>query len=332
MGWIWGNGESSTAKDKLDPSLRDFLEKEAPTGTKAPSLPSPPKPARKPDEPSKPEQNNTPESSRSGVPSESHFPDGRYAHLWKGYVPQNALEAQGVSEQEKLKDIVEAYNDRKATLGQAALENCAFEYLEQYNCFKSPGLWQTATLCHAESQKFNRCYDLQVKFLKALGYLSTAGGPAQDERVQMHADKLYQQMMEQQRLVAQAKEEGTPIPKFESVLSQQNIARAISNAPVKNRLADEVRAEQDAEQAHENDIWSLIKPESRAEYEKKIGELPVEDQEFERKAFLGELRSKQGLTKKVEEAFVEERLNRMRRRDAGQATLGDTIKRWWGWG
>jgi hypothetical protein len=37
------------------------------------------------------------------------------------------------------------------------------------------------------------------------------------------------------------------------------------------------------------------------------------------------------MDKKVEVAYIEERINRMKRREAGQATIGDTIKRWWGW-
>jgi hypothetical protein len=38
------------------------------------------------------------------------------------------------------------------------------------------------------------------------------------------------------------------------------------------------------------------------------------------------------MAKQVEAAFVEERINRMKRKEAGQATIGDTIKSWWGWG
>lgn len=49
-------------------------------------------------------------------------------------------------------------------------------------------------------------------------------------------------------------------------------------------------------------------------------------------AVLGELKAQTGITKKVEETFLEERLSRIKRRESGQATLGDTIKYWWGWG
>ena len=332
MGWLWGSSDSpgangaNGAKDTLDPSLRDFLEKEAPTGPK-PSLPA--KPTPEPAKSAEPAHASTPEVPAAPVvPPQSQFQDGRYAHLWKNYTPQGVLEDRGKTEQDKLRDIVDAYNDRKADIGRVALENCALEYLEQFNCFKSPSWMQAGTLCHAESKKFNRCYDVQTKFLKALGYLTMENrSPEEDERIQMHADKLYQQMLEQEALMEKAREEGRPIPKFNSVLSKQNVARAFAGKPLPPSLASE-----DSAPVQEEDVWSQIKPASRVEYEKKLAELPEEEREIERQALLGELRAQTGMASKVEATFVEERINRMKRREAGQATIGDTIKRLWGWG
>ncbi|KAF2867875.1 hypothetical protein BDV95DRAFT_580811 [Massariosphaeria phaeospora] len=331
MGWPWGSADRSPSNDQLDPSLRDFLEKEAPNGPK-PSLPSStpaPQPAELP-APTRPRKEDA--APPPAVPPQSQFQDGRYAHLWKNYTPQRALEDRGKSEQDKLRDIVDAFNDRKGAVGRVALENCAFEYLAQFDCFKKPNLWQTATMCRAESRTFNRCYDVQSKFLKALGYMTMdARSPEDDERIQMHADKLYQQMLEQEALIEKAKEEGTPIPHFESVLSNQNVARAVAGKRLTAEPASQpVQPEDNTNEG--SDIWAQIKPESRREYERKISEMPEEDQEFERKAMLGELRAQTGMAKKVEEAFIEERINRMKRREAGQATVGDAIKRLWGWG
>jgi hypothetical protein len=324
MGWLWGSGNGST--DDLDPSLRDFLKKEAPTGPK-PSLPSAPK--EKPAEPSF--SSSTPTSAQTEpekpvVPPQSQFQDGRYAHLWKNYTPQNILEDRGKNDQDKLRDLVEAYNDRKANIGRIAMENCAVEYMEQFECFRNPKTWKaTATLCNAESKKFNRCYDMQSKFLKALGYLTMdERAPEESERIQMHADKLYQQMLQQEAAIEQAEKDGRERPKFESVLSKQNVARTMASTTTP---AGSYLNAQD-----ENDVWSKIKPEARKAYEEKLAELPVEQQEVEKMAVLGELKAQTGITKKVEEAFVEERLQRMQRREAGRATIGDQIKYWWGWG
>lgn len=329
MGWLWGSGSSSDSNNGLDPSLRDFLEKEAPAGRK-PSLPSIPveKPAARPVEPVRPVQGQPETPETPVVPPQSQFQDGRYAHLWKDYVPQQALEHRAKTEQDKLRDIVEAFNDRKADIGRIALENCAIEYMEQFECFKNPKTWtQTATLCNAESRKFNRCYDVQSKFLKALGYLTMEVRSAEDsERIQMHADKLYQQMLAQEAIIEKAKEEGTEVPMFESVLSRQNVARAMAGKSLSVKPLAEAPPQDD-----EDDLWKHIKPEARASYEKKLAELPAEDRDFERKALLGEMRANAGMGQQVGQTFIDERIQRMKRREAGQSTIGDTIKRLWGW-
>ncbi|KAF2654332.1 hypothetical protein K491DRAFT_679800 [Lophiostoma macrostomum CBS 122681] len=328
MGWLWsGSSSSSSAKDQLDPSLRDFLDREAPSGQR-PSLPS--KPAPKPSTPAQQEQ--LAEETAPLAPSQSQFQDGRYAHLWKNYTPQDILEDRSKSEQDKLRDIIEAYNDRKKEVGQVAMENCAFEYMEQYNCFKNPGFVDAITLCRAQTRVFNRCYETQAKFLKALGYLTMdTRSPEDSERIQMHADRLWQQLKEQEALIEKAKEEGQPLPKFESVLSRQNVARAVAGGPPPTTSVPVVGDLDPVDRLAETDVWANVKPEARQQYEKKLAELPPERREIERQALLGELRANNGIAKQVEVAFIEERINRMKRREAGQATIGDTIKRLWGW-
>lgn len=321
MGWLWGSSDKS--QDKLDPSLREFLSTEAPSGQK-PALPQKAKPAAPSNPATTPTEQQAPETPV--VPPQSAFPDGRYAHLWKNYTPQDVLEDRTKTEQDKLKDIVDAYNERKADIGRAAMENCAFEYMAQFDCFKSPNFTQMITLCRDESRKFNRCYEMQSKFLKALGYLQMDGKtPQRDEDMQMHADMLYQRMLEQEKAIEKAREEGREEPTYESLISKQNIARAMAGKPAV-APGQQARVQDD-----ESDVWSQIKPEARREYEKKLAELPPVEQEIERQALLGELRAQQGVAKKVEVAFVEERINRMKRKEAGQATIGDTIKRLWGW-
>ncbi|ORX98076.1 hypothetical protein BCR34DRAFT_577509 [Clohesyomyces aquaticus] len=320
MGWLWSSSDSSPAKNNLDPSLRDFLANEAPTGPK-PSLPSKPAPA-----PAKTPETPKPSSSSpastpptSAVPPQSQFKDGRYADLWRNYTPQEVLDERGKTEQDKLRDIVDSYNNRKRDVGRVALENCALEYLEQYNCFKNPSWYQVSTVCHAETRKFNKCYDLQTKFLKALGYLTMERRTEEEsERIQMHADKLYQQLVEQEKLIQKAREEGKPIPKFESVLSKQNLDNTVAGKS--GGTAD-----------GETDIWSQLTQAKREEYEKKLSSLPPEEQEIEKRMLIGELEAQSGMVKKVGAVFVEERINRMKRKEAGQATIGDTIKHLWGW-
>jgi hypothetical protein len=54
--------------------------------------------------------------------------------------------------------------------------------------------------------------------------------------------------------------------------------------------------------------------------------------EIERMAIVGEVRAQTGVARQLEQTFIEERVARMKRREAGQATFGDTIKTLWGWG
>jgi|TARA_R110002003_G_scaffold186_6_gene14553 hypothetical protein len=330
MGWLWGSGGGGST-DNLDPSLQDFLKKEAPTGPK-PSLPA--APPKKSNETSNPPSTAAPASTepeKPFVPPQSQFQDGRYAHLWKNYTPQNILDDRGKNEQDKLRDLVDAYNDRRAGIGRIAMENCALEYMEQFECFRHPKTWLSmGTLCNAESRKFNRCYDMQSKFLKALGYLTMDERSAEDaEKIQMHADKLYQQMLQQEAEIEKAEKEGREIPKFESLLSDRAISRTMASKPTPSSDASPTDG---AGAEDESDIWSRIKPDARRAYEEKLAKLPPVQQEMERIAVIGELKAQSGITKKVEQTFVEERINRMKRRESGQATIGDTIKYWWGWG
>src|SRR6188768_2785879 len=134
MGWF-GNlfGKSDSQGDplsKLNPELREFLQKESPvkytpaqdTAPKPQNAAPPPKPATA--APSIADQAVQPSTDGPAVPRESLYQDGRYAHLWKGYRPQAEVENEFKSDHEKLMDILEGYKERKAQIGRAALENC----------------------------------------------------------------------------------------------------------------------------------------------------------------------------------------------------------------
>ncbi|KAF2000636.1 hypothetical protein P154DRAFT_192135 [Amniculicola lignicola CBS 123094] len=325
MGWLWNDAP----KDQLDPSLRDFLKHEAPSSQK-PALPAlPSKPADRPP-PSAPAPDHNP--STPPVPPQSQFQDGRYAHLWKGYTPQNVLENRGKSEQDRLKDIVDHYKDRRGDVGRVAMENCALEYMAQFECYRNPSWAQIAVVCRTESRRFNRCYDLQQKFLKALGYFTLdERSPEESERIQMHADKLYQQLMDQERQIEEAIEQKKPIPQFESVLSKQNISRAMTTIKVGTEAGKDTGGQSLTGLFNEEDVWAQVKPEARQTYEQQIADLPPLEQETERRAILAELQVQNTMAKRLEVAFVEERISRLKRKESGQATVGDTIKRWWGW-
>lgn len=72
------------------------------------------------------------------------------------------MDAEGKSDQEKINDVLEGYNQRKANIGRAALENCALEQDAVNECFRSGGVKARLTMCRAENRQLDRCYVVQA--------------------------------------------------------------------------------------------------------------------------------------------------------------------------
>lgn len=184
MGWIWGS-ESTDPLRNLDPSLREFLTKESPVRYDE-------EPQHPPVQAASSEKVQAP----SSIPQQSLYPDGRYAHLWKNYQTLASVENATKSDQEKLGDVLEGYKSRRAQIGRAAVENCVLEQLAVQDCYARGPLAKKMTLCRAENKAFERCYNVQSRFLKTLGYLADLDRPdVIDENIQMHADTLYHRML-----------------------------------------------------------------------------------------------------------------------------------------
>ena len=171
MGWLWGSGndrgsgssKSDPLKD-LDPSLRDFLEKESPvkykTAQAPPASASPTPPAQYFDL-STQTLSSVGKAAASEAPPQSLFPDGRYAHIWSTYKPLSDIENATKSDQEKLLDVLNGFKERKAQIGRAAVENCSEEQWAVSDCFRSGGWKARMTMCRAENRQFERCYNMQ---------------------------------------------------------------------------------------------------------------------------------------------------------------------------
>jgi hypothetical protein len=164
MGWFWGASDNGS-KDKdplrnLDPSLKDFLKKEAPEKYDS-SEPTAIQRTPEPKETKVPVADQQ-SDDKPAVPPESLYQDGRYAHLWKNYKPLGEVEAEGKTDQERMMDVLEGYKTRRAEIGRVALESCAIEQLEVSDCFRQGGWSAKTTMCRAESRKFERCYTMQA--------------------------------------------------------------------------------------------------------------------------------------------------------------------------
>lgn len=238
MDWLWGKKEPNKDPTKsLDKDLKQFLDEQTPK----PYAPAQPTPVA-------PKDNSLQSSSvapgipspEQQVPKESLFQDGRYKDLWKTYVPQHQLEAVNSNPAQQL---VDAKKERKASLHAAALENCAFEEELKRNCFNvgdtANRIRARMTMCNQETKAFHRCFQLQAKFLQALGYQSDVdSAPEDDERIQMHADKLYHRMMDYEAAVDQAKAKGEPIPPLTSVFNPTRPAPTVEDIRLPRHMED----------------------------------------------------------------------------------------------
>lgn len=298
MGWLWGsNSETSNEVKNLDPSLRDFLNKQ----TSKP-VASEPKPETPYVDQVKALSPLSTEDSTPKVPPQSQFQDGRYAQLWKNYKPLAQIEDATKSDQQRMRDLMEEQEAKKAFLGMMALENCALEQWAEQECLNGPASVSRALLCRAENRSFSRCFETQSKLLKALGYMSVMDQPEEAEKIQMHADRLWQRIVQQQKLIEEAKENDLPIPEFQPIIPNKNITPA-------RELSEELRKG----------------------LEKRVKGMDPQQRAIEEAAFAAELDNQRVIGKQGIEFLEREQQARAQRFKDGTATLGDRMKRWWGW-
>ncbi|ETN38671.1 uncharacterized protein HMPREF1541_06708 [Cyphellophora europaea CBS 101466] len=279
MPWFWWAGQSNheDPTKSLDPSLKEFLKEQQPR----PYVPA--EPPQKIDEPQQdsqpevalPDTNKTYEDRP--VPPESLYQDGRYAHIWKTYTPQTQIAATTSTAVDR---INQAKKDRKREIHRASLENCAFEEEIRQECLNGQNVTSrfraTMTMCNEETKQYTRCYQLQSKFLQALGYMSGLDSDAEhEERIQMHADKLYHRMMDYEAEVEDAKRNHKPIPPLTSVFDPKRPAPTIEQMDVPVAVQARMDAPLHELPPHERELAARaalqeakIKTSDTAEYQK----------------------------------------------------------------
>lgn len=326
MGWLdnWWT-QDDPLKD-LDLELRDYLRKETqkPSSSGAQSTVADARSYREqlgisaaskgnPYQPQPPTQ-EAPElkDEERPLPSASLFQDGRYKDLWKTYKPQREIEEAGKSDEEKLLDIVGAFKEVQASVGRAAMENCADEQFAIHDCFRS-GSWSARmTMCKAENRRLTRCINMQKRFLRALGFASINARPDDEsERIQMHADRLYQRMLKHEELTEKAKKEGTPTPVLPSL---------------DESLPDDIRAKVDNPD-HRIEIDKLPKQLQEALHERHFKDLEGEELQMARRGLQHRLSQEAELMVRITERYQIDHENRVKRRAEGRETFDDKIFR-----
>ena len=161
MVWPFGSSSNETSSNgdplrDLDPSLREFLDRESPVRYK-PSEAPPPSPQSSKLQQSR-ESQSPAEKSGNAVPAQSLYQDGRYSGIWSTYRPLHEIESETKTDQEKLLDVIDGYKERRAQIGRAALENCAMEQWALNDCFSGGGVKDRFTMCRAQNKSLERCY------------------------------------------------------------------------------------------------------------------------------------------------------------------------------
>ncbi|KAF4464771.1 hypothetical protein FALBO_8395 [Fusarium albosuccineum] len=304
MGWIssiLGTDKSADPLGKLDPSLRDFLEKESPLKYPANQPTTAANPATTATTTAEKPSNGgstvaATEAQQPAVPSASLYQDGRYAHLWKNYRPLAEIESETATDHEKLMSVLESFKERKEAIGKTALENCA-EYQEEWvNCMKH-GAWEDQVqMCRHQVRRFERCYMMQSRFLRALGYGSVIGRSASvEEDIQMHADSLFQRMIKHEEAVEKAKAEGLPIPVFEPSIPK---VKSQAVAPTE---------------------------ELQQQWKEKLEKLPVEERAAEEAALRADLQAKAEVADSVQKIWDTQAEQRKQRQVEGSSNFGDYL-------
>lgn len=347
MGWWPFSSSSDDPLKDLDPELRQFLDAEKLSKASTTSLHT--QPRRKPHDPERPGfrgdlgikppsgppprpfakvsagPNGSPETDDEGsrpLPTESLYQDGRYAHLWKTYRNPREAEQAAKSDAEKLSDILHAFTSRRDEMKAASLENCAGAVIAVHNCFKS-GKWKTrAMMCREENVELQRCVDLQRKLLRALGFMSMwERSEEEGERIQMHADRLYQRMLRQEKEADEARAKGLPPPPIPQLIRETRPGQP----------QQEDRPLEPGEVRPMTDVLTFdeLSPKSQERLLKnKWKDLNPMELELAKKEWNQQILIAKTMGARMNERAITEYVQTTKRRQEGKATFGDYVKSW----
>lgn len=142
----------------------------------------------------------------------------------------------------------------------------------------------------------------------------------------MHADKLYNEMLERERKIAEAKEAGAEAPTFQPLIQADQTTQALGSESAWSRARQNAAA-----QGRQFNSLSSYSPERQAEIRERIKDMSAQEREVELQLIAAESRAQLEYADKVKEKFEEERAHRAERRERGKESFGDSIKRLWGW-
>jgi hypothetical protein len=141
-----------------------------------------------------------------------------------------------------------------------------------------------------------------------LGYLAAYDRPDVEEQIQMQADTLYHQMLDQEKAIETAKKEGKPIPAFPALLKAQ-MAKA--------------NVAQDLEKP-EFDI-SHLAPRSQNPLKKRLEKFEGVEREIEELAIKAEVAAATEMSGKIDDVGRQQMAERELRKAQGRETIADKM-------
>ena len=141
-----------------------------------------------------------------------------------------------------------------------------------------------------------------------------------DEQIQMHADKLYHRMLDQEAAVEKAEAEGGPIPDFEPVIPTTNSEGQPSPSMGSDPQLPPVPTT--------TTTPANLKLSAQAQIEKRLKGLSPEQRAMEEKAIAAEIAVGQQVASQLDDQRREQDKARLRRREKGQETFSDRVTRW----
>jgi hypothetical protein len=265
------------------------------------------------------------------------------------------------SEHDLLSALASSVRDAQAAVKKTAAENCIDEQIAYSDCTRNGGWYARLTMCRDENRKLNRCTEMQARFLRALGYQSlfmkvsrgeVIDFPAENEaetdkspkglevektwdrqreaepleRMQLHADKLYREMLERERV----SKESTP-DKSDSASTTTTLGSNDANVvPVMDRE----RTRTFWPSGHNGSLDELLEtvdPKVRAHFTNRLEELGQEERALEERLIEAQLREVRDQQVQVAKAMKEEKRARLERKRRGEQTIGDRLKWLGGW-
>ena len=133
-----------------------------------------------------------------------------------------------------------------------------------------------------------------------------------DEKIQMHADTLYHRMLDQEKAMEAAKEEGRPIPEFPPLLSSKKSNDDASSATAPSFTENKTKP---------SDLPERV----QVELKKRLEGLNPEEREVEERAIKAEIQAGEEIAGNLGKIYQTQAEDRRKRKEQGRETIGDRI-------